>query len=162
MMDKQIDLQHFILTRFNLQLWNRDKKGCSVRTIEWLEHRFGLFESYCLPSLTKQTCENFEWIVLFDSNTPERYKDKINTFKMECPQMIPVFVEPNEGRYFADIFKREVVRRLSAKRVITSYLDNDDALNVEYVGDLQQRVMGLSNGTFINYTDGFIIRGIIL
>ena len=39
-------LQHFILTRFNLLLWNKDKKGSKVRTIKWLEHRFALFEKY--------------------------------------------------------------------------------------------------------------------
>lgn len=34
MMEEQRELQHFILTRFNLLLWNKDKEGCSVRTEE--------------------------------------------------------------------------------------------------------------------------------
>lgn len=149
------DLQHFILTRFNLFLWHKDKEGYPVRTMKWLAHRFMLFEKYCLPSIKGQTCKNFEWIVLFDHMTPESFKNKITDYQKEFPLFVPVYVEPEDGHKFAQIFRREVVKRITAKRVITSYLDNDDALNVEFVEDLQQRVLFLSNGTFVYYTDGF-------
>ncbi len=149
------NLQHFILTRFNLLLWQKDKEGCNVRTVEWLEHRFILFEHYCLPSLCNQSCKDFEWIVLFDSSTPDKYKKRIEQCQAICPQLIPVFVEPAEGRYFASIFKREVVKRLKAPRVLTTYLDNDDALDCSFVADLQARALNASDGQFINYTDGY-------
>lgn len=151
-------VNHFILTRFNLLLWNKDKTGSPVRTIKWLEHRFALFERYCLPSVRSQSCKNFLWIVLFDSTTPDRFKDKIADYQKDCPQFVPVFVEPDNGRYFANIFQEEVRRRLPDSeigRVVTTYLDNDDALNVKMVEDLQNRVEALHNGTFIFYTDGY-------
>jgi len=154
-MNGDVKLQHFILTRFNLQLWQRDKEGCKVRTVEWLEHRFDLFEEYCMSSLIHQTCQNFEWIVLFDSMTPDQYKERIAQCQARCPQLIPVFVEPAEGRYFASLFRREVVKRLSARRVVTSYLDNDDALDSRFVEDLQARALKASDGQFINYTHGY-------
>ena len=44
-------IQHFILTRFNLCLWNKDKEGNPVRTAAWLEHRFSLFEKYSMNYL---------------------------------------------------------------------------------------------------------------
>jgi glycosyltransferase involved in cell wall biosynthesis len=153
--DSQKALQHFILTRFNLLLWNKDKKGSKVRTVKWLDHRFELFEKYCLPSIKNQTCQNFEWIVLFDSFTPEKFKAKIADYQRECPQFIPVFVEPQKGRYFAEIFRREIVKRLKANRVVSTYLDNDDALNVGFVEDLQHRALAVNEGTFINYNDGY-------
>ncbi len=151
----QSEVQHFILTRFNILLWNKDKEGVPVRSREWLEHRFDLFEKYCLPSIIAQSCKDFVWIVLFDSTTPDIYKKKIELYQSDCPQLVPVYVEPQNGRYFAQIFRREVVKRLSFKRIITSYLDNDDALSVRFIEDLQQRVATLSDGTFINYTDGY-------
>lgn len=154
-MNNTKDLQHFILTRFNLLLWKKDKCGKTVRSKKWLEHRFDLFERYCLPSICRQTCKDFGWIVLFDSTTPLQYKDKIEVYKKECPQLLPVFVEAEQGRCFAEIFKREVIERLNAKRVITTYLDNDDALNVRFVEDIQKRALALNDGTFINYTHGF-------
>lgn len=154
-MDTQPGHQHFILTRFNLLLWSKDKEGGFVRTKEWLEHRFNLFERYCLKSIKKQTCKNFQWIVLYDSTTPEIFKNKIEEYPKECPQLVPVYVEPLNGRYFADIFRQEVVKKLNARRVITTYLDNDDALNIHFVEDLQKRAESLSDGTFINYVDGY-------
>lgn len=153
--DSRKDLQHFILTRFNLLLWNKDKSGGKVRSIKWLEHRFSLFERFCLPSIKSQTCQEFEWIVLLDSSTPEKYKERITDYQRECPQLVPVFVEPIRGRYFAEIFRREIVKRLKADRVVSTYLDNDDALNVRFVEDLQHRALAVSEGTFINYNDGY-------
>lgn len=148
-------LQHFILTRFNLLLWNRDKEGQKVRTKKWLEHRFLLFERYCLPPVKGQTCKDFEWIVLFDGTTPEQFKQKIAEYQKECPQLVPVFVEPEKGRLFAQIFMDEVIKRINeGTRVLTTYLDNDDALNIRFVEDLQQRASTMSDGTFIFYTDG--------
>ena len=42
-----------------------------------------------------------------------------------------------------------------AQRVITTYLDNDDALNVRFVEEVQQRALAVDDGTFINYSDGY-------
>ena len=154
----------FVLTRFNLLLWNKDKGGNAVRSATWLEHRFDLFERYCLPSIIGQTCKEFTWIVLFDSTTPDRFKEKIEGYKRNCPQLIPVYVRPEGGRYFAQIFRDEVVKRLGSnenqnknekKRVLTTYLDNDDALNVRFVEDIQKRAAALPDGTFITYDNGY-------
>ena len=153
--ESQKDLQHFILTRFNILLWYKTKEGQKVRSKKWLEHRFMLFEKYCLPSIKNQTCQDFLWIVLFDSTTPESFKARIEVCQRECPQLIPVFVEPENGCYFADIFRREIVNRLKAKRVVTTYLDNDDALNVICCEDLQRRVSSMPDETFVYYDKGY-------
>ena len=155
MSENQSDVQHFILTRFNLLLFNKDKEGNKVRTIKWLEHRFLLFEKYCLPSVKNQTWQDFYWIVLFDSSTPEKFKARIESYQRDCHQFIPVFVEPKNGRYFADIFRVEIVKRLKSKRVLSTYLDNDDALNVNILEDLQKRASSVEDDTFIFYDDGY-------
>lgn len=157
-------ISHFILTRFNLLLWKQDKRGNAVRTVGWLEHRFGLFERYCLPSVIGQSCQDFEWIVLFDSHTPERFMERIKELQASCPQLVPVFVEPANGRYFAQIFREQVAGRLAMRRsagvttgdrVLTTYLDNDDALHPGFVEDVQRRAEELPDGTFITYTHGY-------
>ena len=149
-----MELQHFLLTRFNILLWRQDKEGKKVRTTKWLEHRFSLFERYCLPSIKDQTCQDFEWIVLFDSMTPDCFKGRIACYQKDCPQLIPVFVEPENGWRFAEIFQKEITKRLKAKRVISTYLDNDDALNVIFVEDLQHRAATANNETFFYYDEG--------
>lgn len=114
-----------------------------------------LFEKCCLPSVKNQTCQDFEWIVLLDSITPDNFKEKISCYQKDCPQLKPVFVEPENGWQFADIFRSEIVKRLKAKRVISTYLDNDDALNVGFVEDLQRRSLSVSDGTFFYYDEGY-------
>lgn len=154
-MNESSNIQHFILTRFNLLLWNKDKDGEKVRTTKWLEHRFELFAKYCLPSVKSQTCQDFEWIVLFDSTTPEKYKARIADYERECPRFIPIYVEPVKGRCYAEIFRQEVVKRLTGQMVVTTYLDNDDALDIHFVEDIQRRAPTLPNGTFITYDIGY-------
>ena len=114
-----------------------------------------LFEKYCLPSIKNQSCKNFEWIVLFDSMTPDRFKERIACYQQDCPQLAPIFVEPENGWRFAEIFRDEIVKRLKAKRVISTYLDNDDALNNCFVEDLQQRALSVADGTFFYYDEGY-------
>lgn len=147
----------FLLTRFNLLLWEKDKEGKKVRSKVWLEHRFWLFEQYCLPSIAKQTCKEFEWVVLFDNTTPDDFKKRIGELQIKCPQLKPVFVEPEMGRYFSEIFRKEVAHRLaqSPGRVLTTYLDNDDALDIHFVEDIRRRASEQPDGTFIYYTDGY-------
>lgn len=147
-------IQHFILSRFNIRIWTQDKNGKAVRTSDWLKHRFDIFEKYCLPSIANQTCKNFEWLVLFDSKTPAEYKEKLSGYKEICPQFTPIFVEPTQGRYFRQVFRFAVIDRIKADRVLTTYFDNDDALSIHFVEDIQRRVLDIPNGTFVYYTTG--------
>lgn len=148
-------IQHFLLTRFNLQLWHKDKSGDAVRSREWLEDRFELFEKFCLPSISNQTCKDFVWVVLFDSQTPDSFKKRIVEFQKWCQQLIPIFVEPVEGRHFGRIFRKAVLDQSDGGRVITTYLDNDDALDIHFVEDLRMRAKDLADGTFVFYSEGY-------
>lgn len=47
------------------------------------------------------------------------------------------------------------MKRLVAERVLTTYLDNDDALSIGFIKDLQARALSASFGTIINYNDGY-------
>ena len=49
------NFQHFVITRFNLDLYAWDKNRIPTRTEKWLQHRFDIFEQYCLPSMQAQT-----------------------------------------------------------------------------------------------------------
>ncbi|MCR5709048.1 MAG: putative rhamnosyl transferase [Bacteroidales bacterium] len=153
-MDKD-NIQLFILTRFNIRLWHKDKVGCAVLTEKWLEHRFQLFEKYCLPSVAGQTCKGFEWIVLFDVNTPKPYKDRIDTYRSVCPQFVPVYLDSEQGMRYRRVFKKEVAERLDSDRVVSIYLDNDDAIDLRFVEDLRHRVESVEDGTFIYYDYGY-------
>lgn len=147
--------EHYILTRFNLHLWTKDKKRNETRTDEWLKQRFELFELFCLPSIINQTNQNFQWIVLFDAQTPDFYKEKIKGYETICKQFCPCFVQSDEGRYFVKIFRNEIKKRLQkdTHRLITTYLDNDDAIHKQYIDDIQQ-IEYKGQPTFVSFVYG--------
>src|SRR5438105_5292995 len=62
-------IQHIFLIRFNVT----DPKYSNRLTPEWLENRFELFESFCLPSLIGQSNQNFSTYIYFDSKTPATF-----------------------------------------------------------------------------------------
>lgn len=99
-----MNCQYYVLTRFNTRLWTKDKKGKPTQTEEWLKKRFELFEQYCLPSVVNQSVKNLKWIVLFDSETSEVYKKKIDEYARRCEQFIPHYVAPARRTVFHSYF----------------------------------------------------------
>ena len=161
-------VHHYILTRFNLSLWKKDKSGKKIGDEEWLERRMELFERYCLPSVTAQTEQNFIWILLLDANTPETILQRLDRHKLACPQIRLIKVKSELGRYFARVFQdvvQECLLKYGANEndtCITTYLDNDDCIERGFIEDVQKRCSALTpyniahkgNGMFLSYDYG--------
>lgn len=124
----------FILTRFNLKLWSKNKMNQNVRTKEWLKKRFLLFESYCLPSIINQTDKEFNWLCFFDINTPSEYLERIEDYQLKCVQFVPFFLDDYETKEH-EIKMLDIIRDLKDKtdNLITIRLDNDDALRENFI-----------------------------
>lgn len=126
------DLDHIILTRFNLP-----SKGAEsfIRSRDgWLRDRVVLFERYCLPSVQRQTSRDFHWIVYFDPQSPDWLMKRVQRW--------------TEDGAFTAIFRDEVphdvliedLRSVSGagrRHLMTSNLDNDDGLADQFVERLQ-------------------------
>ncbi len=125
-------MEHFLITRFNIATnWTLDKAKRPTHTRQWLEQRFSLFEEYCLPSVMAQTCTDFKWLCLFDADTPLEYIDRIEEYGKKCKNFIPCFLSETEARDFIHSLQG-IIRSLlpvNADIVITSRLDNDDAIH---------------------------------
>lgn len=143
--------KHLILTRFNVASPGREaairlKRG-------WLDERFKLFEDICLPSVAAQSEKNFEWVVLFDVETPADYKDKINNLISVFP-FRPVYTDSFDMRKLGP----EIVKECTpADYLLTSRLDSDDILAVDYVEKLQKIASGLNGRFVINFDNGAIL-----
>ena len=87
--------------------------------------------------------------------TADEFRERIHDYQVRCPQLLPVFVAPEEGRDCGKFFRSAVLEHLNGGRVITTYLDNDDALDIHFVEDLQQRSTDLADGTFVYYANGY-------
>jgi hypothetical protein len=142
---------HVILTRFNVRLQFLPEGGCATAPDDaWLEDRFRLFETYTLPSMQGQTSTNFQWLVFFDAATPVRFKDRITRYA-EWPLFRPWFCET--------IPLREAVAACLQPRrthLITTRLDNDDAVSRHFIADVQSQ-FAFQSPAFVNFMAGLAL-----
>ena len=142
-------MTHIILTRFNVPTKGREAEIRS-RT-GWLERRFDIFEQYCLPAVAAQTNRDFTWVIYFDVATPAPFRDRIARCQKEFP--------------FVDLYREDMpldtvvddVRALlkpGSETVLTTRLDNDDAIARDFVDRLQTAAHAVQPGTALNFSDG--------
>lgn len=144
---------HVILTRFNLP-----SKGPEslIRAREgWLRNRQELFENYCLPSVLAQSNQNFSWIIYFDPQSPQWLLDKITKFQRRG-YFIPIFrVEVSAEQLIDDL---QMVTGGRSDVLLTTNLDNDDGLSLDFVDRLQRTVSAGRDCAFY-VSDGLIQCG---
>ncbi len=148
---------HAIITRFNVHI---NAKTYDLRlSPTWLAERFELFRRFCLPSVRGQTCQVFLWFVLLDKDTPPLFRRMVAALQ-GYPNFRPVYcgafesVLPTVRQAVAEAFP-------DAPWLLTTRLDNDDALARDFVALLHAVVGGLeANGQtpegelYINFPNG--------
>ena len=142
--------RHVILTRFNVPTKGRE---ADVRAkTGWLERRFDLFERFCLPSVAGQTRHDFSWIIYFDAMTPAPFLARIAKAQMRFP-----FIALFRDALPLDEVRGDVSAHLPTGkgRVLTTRLDNDDALARDFVARVQDAGAAHRAGTALNFPDGF-------
>lgn len=148
--------EHFIITRFNLRKkdWQTAKNNQLVLTEAWMERRFTLFEDFCFPSVKGQDCQNFTWLVFFDTNTPGKYKDRILGLKLGYPNFKPIFVNGMEN-FFTGI--QSEICKSNADYLITSRLDNDDCLAKNFTKTVQAKFRP-EKKLALDFPDGYTLQ----
>ena len=101
---------------FNLNLYAQDKHDLPTRTDRWLEHRFEVFERYCLPSVAAQTSGNFTWLCLFDAATPESCRRRIEGYKARCPQFEAVYYTAAQAANLTENLRTTIAAYVSCDR----------------------------------------------
>ena len=101
-------MRHYILTRFNLGLFTDNPHGVKDPD-QWMTKRMELWKS-CRRSVLSQKGQPFEWWILIDPNTPQKWRDQLTI----SPIIKLVEVTDINGLEFAPGPK------------ITSRIDSDD------------------------------------
>ena len=121
--------KHFLLTRWNLL----DAKTTIYNNPQvpdpraWTKHRIRLFNEYCLPNVMLQKGK-FTWLLSFAPETPKWIIEEYSTF----PHVKIIFEYPADwlrGQYGKTLFDGDWI--------ITSRLDNDDTISVDYIEKVQ-------------------------
>jgi hypothetical protein len=122
---------HFLLTRFNASM----ALAASTRRLDsgWLNARLALFEQYCFPSVAAQTCTNFHWLVFFDAASPSWFKQRVSLYS---PLVQPVYID---GVLTDELIACKVrdTNLLSSPYLISTRLDNDDAISKNHIALVQ-------------------------
>lgn len=128
-------IDHVILTRFNLPSVGVES---IVRAQEgWLRTRVALFEKYCVPSVLSQTSSNFRWLIYFDPESPEWLRSLIAGYE-KAGTFVPIYRESVSPTELVDDIRS--LTGAGGATLITSNLDNDDALAVDFLQRLQDSV----------------------
>ncbi|HOF39809.1 MAG TPA: glycosyltransferase [Candidatus Hydrogenedentes bacterium] len=145
------DFEHFILTRFNVR--ERPSDTQLVTDPQWLNHRIILFEQFCFPSVKAQTCANFRWLVFFDEATPDEFKERFQAYHLEFSNFEPIYLTEHNP----DTVTQAVRQRLAPDTpfVITTRLDNDDALCRDFIQRVQTEFHH-QDAEIINFPFGYI------
>lgn len=130
--------EHYLLTRFNIRIASMLTKQLDAIDISrnelYLKNRFRLFFTYTAPSVISQTNKNFEWIILFSDNTPEQFKSRMHKLTEKHEFIHVLYVKDNENS--TDVINAHILKK-KCDWLITSRLDNDDALASTYIDDVQ-------------------------
>src|SRR5260370_15472879 len=139
--------RHLSLTRFNLRMEAREPPSK-----EWLEHGLDFFERFCYPTGRTQTNTNFDWILYCHPDMPESIRKRIDACRA-WSRFRPVFFRSS----FSQAMVQAAISELATgfTHLITTRLDNDDAIVKTFVETIQNRFTGQAF-EFLNFTNGYI------
>lgn len=136
-------MKHYLVTQWN----------CDLYDLGWLQRRQKVFERFTLPSVQAQTNKNFEWVFISDDRTPKEFKRVLDSYgasvvyhdfknhkwmtgsvgEKETPIEKAVRLET-----IGDVVAGYIGEQ-DTDYVITSRLDNDDAISLDYIANVQDK-----------------------
>lgn len=127
---------HFLITWFNLR-----GIGTEVSSEDWVSwniYRFDFFQKYTLPSVLNQSNKNFKWLIYFDVSTPKEIIERIDM--LDTISSIQIKFEDGVNGFMNNYISaiRVHINKDKPPWVITSRLDNDDALHENAIQAIQQ------------------------
>lgn len=121
---------HFLLTRFSAVM----APDASPATQDWLYYRLGFFVDAALPSVLSQRRAHFTWMLLLDDRCPAGFREDIEELAQDA--FTPIWTHEPFRR---DSFAEHVAARSHAPFVITTRMDSDDAIAVDFMARVQEQ-----------------------
>lgn len=148
---KNLKFKTILITRFN---YGNDPLGISEK---YLNKRFKIFKDLTFPSINSQTDNNFTWIILFRSTTPQKYRNIMETLKTEAKMNLVIHYEdcethtPEIGSIVSKMIDNDT------KYLLTCRCDNDDILANNYIENLKKNFRPINN-MFIDFIYGYCLN----
>jgi len=127
--------EHIIITRFNIKHEEWKNKVRNTNWEKWMKERVKIFKKYCSPSVANQSTNEFVWLVCIDPNTKDKYRKSILEEKSKSKSI--EVIEVDSLKSLTKDVKSYILNNVEEEFVITSRLDNDDAIEKNFVKDIQ-------------------------
>ena len=149
MRPEQRAFRHLVLTRFNV----RGRYHTGDPGDDWLRGRLELFDRFTVPSFAVQTCRDFRWLLLCDAESRAWFSHEV---ELRGPWVFePVWVS---GACYASFAVLIVAAHADAPVVLSTRVDNDDAVAADFIATIQAEAAG-PYPRFINLVDGAQLAG---
>ncbi|GAB3993053.1 hypothetical protein GCM10029992_03710 [Glycomyces albus] len=126
-MDSDSNYIHVLSTRL----------GIGVYDEAWFDYRLTLFENITVPSIRAQTEQDFDWLIVVDRHMPPRARIRLEQAVASVSRATFAEVEHySDYRKGIVTWSKERAAEASADRILSSRLDDDDALR----SDLFERI----------------------
>ena len=150
--------KHYIITRFNLGLYSPGAR-IGISPDEWMRHRVKIFTEFTLPSVMAQRCQDFTWLVLFDSRTPQEFYDILYAFGYPNMKLLWVDVSNQEIPVSHD-FLSNLVKQIVEPGdydLITTRVDNDDAIRNDVISIIHEWYVSKPYSWTIKFPLGYLL-----
>jgi hypothetical protein len=106
-----------------------------------LAPRFELFEFACLPSVIAQTEQDFSWVLLIDSDLPAQHSARLRALVSRRERSFVHIYDKHSDLGGLDWLRPYI--SAGAERVVTTNLDDDDALPHRFTAAMRERLREL-------------------
>ncbi|MFT4212648.1 MAG: glycosyltransferase [Microbacterium sp.] len=143
------EFSHFVITRFNVRF---ARSQVARPSSEWLDRRLDLFSRTAVPSLNSQTSKRFRWLVFFQDDVSDDFRQRVEGLASRA-HFEPVWI--NEF-FDGELVSRCIAPLTDSDFIITSRVDNDDALSRDYIQAVQSR-FARQDLLYLNFVRGIQI-----
>ena len=133
-----------LLTRFSAVL----APGAAPAGEEWLRYRLGFFYDATYPSVASQSVADFTWLVLFDDRCSDEFREDIESIAEGV--FTPMW---SHELFRRDTFAEPVAAVGDAPFLITTRIDSDDAMAVDFMATVQAQ-FARQERLFVSITRG--------
>jgi hypothetical protein len=150
--------RHALITRFNVLYRELAHKRAKAKGLDasWLAERFDLFETYCLPSVLAQTCQDFVWLIYFDAATPPAFVERARRGCAGRANIRLMFCDLYDHTLLARDLRAELTP--APEWLLTTRLDNDDGLRRDFVQRVHDNLR-FAGAEAINFPNGIVYAG---
>jgi|TARA_R110002110_G_scaffold304726_1_gene518780 hypothetical protein len=144
-------IQHVLLTRINVSSGFGHSDSRAI-TPAWLDRQLALFEGLALPAVRSQTTQDFIWILFASNETPDRYRERMESYAADERTFVHFVGEWSE-EFPADAIAEHLDP--SARHLLTSRIDTDDVISRDYLELVRTEAAGRPH-CFLNWDDGYL------